>query len=151
MSNDVGIVVSEATETSDELVAAFAGLIPQLSSSNPPPTADEVAAMVASQASVVLVARNGANGPIVGSLTLAVFRIPTGVRAWIEDVVVDESMRGRGVGEALTAHALDRARAGGARTVDLTSRPSREAANRLYQRMGFTERSTNVYRYSLDS
>lgn len=151
MSDDVGIVVSEATETSDELVAAFADLIPQLSSSNPPPTADEVAAMVASQASVVLVARDGANGPIVGSLTLALFRIPTGVRAWIEDVVVDSSMRGRGVGQALTAHALERARAGGARTVDLTSRPSREAANRLYQRMGFTERSTNVYRYSFDS
>ncbi len=150
MSDDVGIVVSEATETSDELVAAFADLIPQLSSSNPPPTADEVAAMVASQASVVLVARDGANGPIVGSLTLALFRIPTGVRAWIEDVVVDSSMRGRGVGQALTTHALERARAGGARTVDLTSRPSREAANRLYQRMGFTERSTNVYRYSLE-
>ena len=150
MSDDVGIVVSEATETSDELVAAFADLIPQLSSSNPPPTADEVAALVASQASVVLVARDGANGPIVGSLTLALFRIPTGVRAWIEDVVVDSSMRGRGVGQALTTHALERARAGGARTVDLTSRPSREAANRLYQRMGFTERSTNVYRYSLE-
>lgn len=151
MSDDVGIVVSEATETSDELVEAFADLIPQLSSSNPPPTADEVAAMVASQASVVLVARDGANGPIVGSLTLALFRIPTGVRAWIEDVVVDSSMRGRGVGLALTTHALEVARAGGARTVDLTSRPSREAANRLYQRMGFTERSTNVYRYSFDS
>lgn len=151
MSGDASIVVTEATESSDELVAAFADLIPQLSSSNPPPTADEVAAMVASQASVVLVARDGANGPIIGSLTLAVFRIPTGVRAWIEDVVVDESMRGRGVGEALTVHALDRARAAGARTVDLTSRPSREAANRLYQRMGFTERSTNVYRYTLDS
>lgn len=106
--------------------------------------------MVASQASVVLVARDGANGPIVGSLTLALFRIPTGVRAWIEDVVVDSSMRGRGVGQALTAHALERARAAGARTVDLTSRPSREAANRLYQRMGFTERSTNVYRYSFE-
>jgi ribosomal protein S18 acetylase RimI-like enzyme len=151
VSNDVGIVVSEATETSDELVAAFAALIPQLSSSNPPPTADEVAAMVASQASVVLVARDGASGPIVGSLTLALFRIPTGVRAWIEDVVVDSSMRGRGVGQALTTHALERARSAGARTVDLTSRPSREAANRLYQRMGFTERSTNVYRYSFDS
>jgi ribosomal protein S18 acetylase RimI-like enzyme len=150
VSDDVGIVVSEATETSDELVAAFADLIPQLSSSNPPPTADEVAAMVASQASVVLVARDGVSGPIVGSLTLALFRIPTGVRAWIEDVVVDSSMRGRGVGQALTTHALKRARAGGARTVDLTSRPSREAANRLYQRMGFTERSTNVYRYSLE-
>ena len=78
------------------------------------------------------------------------FRIPTGVRAWIEDVVVDEAARGRGVGEALTLAALERARSAGARTVDLTSRPSREAANRLYQRIGFTERETNVYRYQLD-
>jgi ribosomal protein S18 acetylase RimI-like enzyme len=149
VSNDASIVVHEAAETTDELVAAFAALIPQLSSSNPPPTADEVAAMVASDASVVLVARDGDDGPIVGSLTLALFRIPTGVRAWIEDVVVDEAVRGRGVGEALTMHALDRARAAGARTVDLTSRPSREAANRLYRRIGFAERSTNVYRFDL--
>lgn len=141
--------VAEATECTDELVAAFDALIPQLSSSNPPPTADEVAAMVDSDASVVLVARDGDGGPIVGSLTLALFRIPTGVRAWIEDVVVDGAMRGRGVGEALTMRALDRARAAGARTVDLTSRPSREAANRLYRRMGFVERDTNVYRFEL--
>jgi ribosomal protein S18 acetylase RimI-like enzyme len=142
--------VGEATECTDELVQAFARLIPQLSSSNPPPTATEVADMVASDASVVFVARDGgATGAIRGSLTLALFRIPTGVRAWIEDVVVDESARGRGVGEALTMAALERARAGGARTVDLTSRPSREAANRLYQRLGFVERETNVYRFSL--
>jgi len=149
VSDDAGIMVHEATETTDELVAAFAALIPQLSSSNPPPTASEVAAMVDADASVVLVARDGADGPIVGSLTLALFRIPTGVRAWIEDVVVDESVRGRGVGEALTMMALDRARTAGARTVDLTSRPSREAANRLYRRVGFVERSTNVYRFDL--
>lgn len=149
MTGPAGIVVAEATEATDELVAAFGALIPQLSSSNPPPTADEVAAMVGSDASVVLVARDGDDGPIVGSLTLALFRIPTGVRAWIEDVVVDGSVRGRGVGEALTVHALERARAAGARTVDLTSRPSREAANRLYRRVGFVERDTNVYRYSL--
>jgi ribosomal protein S18 acetylase RimI-like enzyme len=86
----------------------------------------------------------------VGSLTLAMFRIPTGVRAWIEDVVVDESARGRGVGEALTQEALGRARAAGARTVELTSRPSREAANRLYLRLGFEVRDTNVYRFSLE-
>jgi ribosomal protein S18 acetylase RimI-like enzyme len=145
------IHVAEATELTDELVAAFGILIPQLSSSNPPPSVDDVAAMVASEASVVLVARDGGeHGPIVGSLTLALFRIPTGVRAWIEDVVVDSSMRKRGVGEALTAFALQRARAAGARTVDLTSRPSRDAANRLYQRMGFVERDTNVYRYDLN-
>ncbi len=89
------------------------------------------------------------DGDIVGSLTLVVFRIPTGVRAWIEDVVVDESARGHGVGEALNREALRVAREHGAITVDLTSRPSREAANRLYQRLGFTERNTNVYRYDL--
>lgn len=149
MSDNTAVWVAEATECTDELVAAFGELIPQLSSSNPPPTADEVAAMVASDASVVFVARDGEGGPIVGSLTLALFRIPTGVRAWIEDVVVDGAVRGRGVGEALTAHALDRARSAGARTVDLTSRPSREAANRLYQRVGFVERDTNVYRFEL--
>lgn len=143
--------VGEATECTPELVDAFALLIPQLSSSNPPPTADEVAAMVRSDASVVLVARDGGDsGTILGSLTLALFRIPTGVRAWIEDVVVDEAARGRGVGEALTLAALERARSAGARTVDLTSRPSREAANRLYQRLGFTERETNIYRFVLD-
>jgi len=144
--------IAEATEATAELVAAFDRLIPQLSSSNPPPSADEVAAMVASPASVVLVARTGGpDGPVVGSLTLALFRIPTGVRAWIEDVVVDTSVRGAGVGAALTAEALERARQAGARTVDLTSRPSREAANRLYQRMGFAQRETHVYRYTLDS
>jgi ribosomal protein S18 acetylase RimI-like enzyme len=91
-----------------------------------------------------------ADGRIVGSMTLALFRIPTGMRAWIEDVVVDESVRGRGVGAALNHHALDVARDAGARTVDLTSRPSREAANRLYQRLGFVQRETNVYRLTLD-
>ena len=89
-----------------------------------------------------------AGGRIVGSLTLAVFRIPTGLRAWIEDVVVDGEARGKGVGEALNRAAIERAQALGARTVDLTSRPSREAANRLYRRIGFVQRETNVYRFS---
>jgi ribosomal protein S18 acetylase RimI-like enzyme len=89
------------------------------------------------------------DGQILGMLTLAVFRIPTGVRAWIEDVVVDDGARGRGVGAALSRHALELARAEGARTVELTSRPSREAANRLYQRLGFAPRETNVYRFTL--
>ena len=87
-------------------------------------------------------------GRIVGMLTLIVFRIPTGVRAWIEDVVVDETARGRGVGEALSQEAVRRALDLGARTVELTSRPSREAANRLYQRLGFVRRDSNVYRYT---
>ena len=144
------IEVTEVTEVTPEVITAFERLIPQLSRSNPPPKAAELHDMADSAASIVLIARDpDRGGEIVGSLTLALFRIPTGLRAWIEDVVVDESARGRGVGEALNQHAIARARAAGARTVDLTSRPSREAANRLYQRIGFTERDTNVYRYDL--
>ncbi|MBU6225958.1 MAG: GNAT family N-acetyltransferase [Acidobacteria bacterium] len=136
-----------AHEATDELVAAMASLIPQLSKSNPPPTKSELAQLIASEASTIFVAR--VEGRIVGSLTLAMFRIPTGIRAWIEDVVVDDSARGHGVGEALNRAALDHAKANGAITVELTSRPSREAANRLYQRMGFVARETNVYRFTL--
>ena len=89
------------------------------------------------------------DGVIVGSLTLVLYRIATGLKAWIEDVVVDEAARGHGVGEALNHAALDAARAHGAKAVSLTSRPSRAAANRLYQRIGFSPRDTNVYRYDL--
>lgn len=136
-----------AHEATDELVAAMASLIPQLSKSNPPPTKSELAQLIASEASTIFVAR--VEGRIVGSLTLAMFRIPTGIRAWIEDVVVDESARGHGVGEALNRAAIAEAKRRGAKTVDLTSRPSREAANRLYLRLGFVARETNVYRYDL--
>ena len=142
------MTVEEVAEANPEVVAAFARLVPQLSRSSPAPTAAELAEMVASPATVVLVARAG-GGEIVGTLTLALFRIPTGLRAWIEDVVVDEGARGTGVGEALTRAALERAVASGARSVDLTSRPSREAANRLYRRLGFQPRDTNMYRYDL--
>ncbi|MGH9119959.1 MAG: GNAT family N-acetyltransferase [Acidimicrobiales bacterium] len=133
-----------------ELLTGFERLVPQLSSSNPPPTREHLAAIVASPATDLIVAYDD-EGVVVGSLTLAVFRIPTGLRAWIEDVVVDESARGQGVGEALNRAALDRARALGAVTVDLTSRPSRVAANRLYQRLGFQPRETNVYRMELET
>jgi ribosomal protein S18 acetylase RimI-like enzyme len=143
------VEVVEATEVTPELVAAFERLVPQLSSSNPPPSPDELDAIVRSEASILLLAVDGDAGTILGTLTLVWFRIPTGVRAWIEDVVVDEAARGRGVGEALNRSALDRARSLGARTVDLTSRPKREAANRLYQRIGFVPRDTNIYRFDL--
>jgi ribosomal protein S18 acetylase RimI-like enzyme len=142
------VQVSVATEATPQLVEAFSRLIPQLSKSSPPPTAAEVAEMVASEACDVLIATEG--DVILGTLTLVTFRIPTGVRSWIEDVVVDEAGRGKGVGDALNRFALDVARSKGAKTVDLTSRPSREAANRLYRRIGFVERETNIYRYSLD-
>ena len=138
--------VEVATEVTPELVQAFAHLVPQLSSSNPPPSEAELAELVASPATTVFVAR-GDGGTIAGTLTLCTFRIPTGVRAWIEDVVVDGAARGQGLGRALTQAAIDEAQRLGARTVDLTSRPSREAANRLYQSLGFQLRTTNVYRF----
>jgi ribosomal protein S18 acetylase RimI-like enzyme len=140
--------IEKATAVSEELIAAMARLVPQLSSSNPAPTRAELQEMVDSPAITLLIARDE-NAEIVGSLTLAMFRIPTGLRAWIEDVIVDGSQRGKGLGEALTRHALQVAKDAGATTVDLTSRPSREAANRLYQRVGFERRETNVYRYKL--
>jgi ribosomal protein S18 acetylase RimI-like enzyme len=145
--------IVQVTKVSDALVSAFARLIPQLSSSNPPPpTVAELQEIVSSPGSVLLVAQDAAqDDQIVGALTLVLFRIPTGVRAWIEDVVVDAAYRRQGVGTALIRAALEQARLAGARTVDLTSRPSREAANRLYRRIGFVQRETNVYRYAFES
>lgn len=144
----MGTRVEIATEATPDLVAALGALVPQLSSSAPPLAAAEVAAIIESPATSLLVAHDD-DGALVGTLTLVVFRIPTGVRAWIEDVVVDDAARGQGVGEALNRAALDEARRQGARTVDLTSRPTREAANRLYQRLGFVARETNLYRFDL--
>ena len=141
------VEVGECLAVTDDLVEAMDRLIPQLSSSNPPPGRTELAEIVASPATVLFVARH--RGRIVGALTLVAFRIPTGVRTRIEDVVVDETVRGRRVGELLSEAALDRARRMGARSTDLTSRPARVAANRLYARMGFEQRESNVYRYTL--
>lgn len=143
------VSIHEVSDVDEELLEAFARLIPQLSSSNPPPTAEALQQIVDSDSSTILIARD-VDGTIVGSMTLAMFRIPTGLRAWIEDVVVDRDARGMGVGQLINERALDIAREAGATTVDLTSRPSREAANRLYQRMGFVARETNVYRYTFD-
>jgi len=141
------VSVMRVASADDEVLAACHRLIPQLSSSSAPIALGELREIVSSDTSVLFAAR--VDGKIVGLLTLVVFRIPTAVRAWIEDVVVDETVRGKGVGEALNRAALDEARRRGAKTVDLTSRPSRAAANRLYQRIGFMARETNVYRYEL--
>jgi ribosomal protein S18 acetylase RimI-like enzyme len=131
-----------------ELADALNGLVPQLSKSNPPPSLAEVEAMLASDAITQFVARDD-GGAIVGVATLAMFPIPTSWRAWVEDVIVDESARGQGIGAALTQAMIDAARDRGCVTIELTSRPTRAAANRLYLRMGFTIRETNVYRYGL--
>jgi ribosomal protein S18 acetylase RimI-like enzyme len=143
----VTLEIAPATSVDDELVAAMAALVPQLSASSPPPTAGELSEIIDAADSVLYLAR--VDGRIVGSLTLAFYRIPTGVKAWIEDVMVDAEARGHGVGEALNRTAIDEARRRGAKHVTLTSRPSREAANRLYLRIGFEPYATNVYRYTL--
>jgi ribosomal protein S18 acetylase RimI-like enzyme len=147
-SSGADFVVEEVTDLSPDLASAIAGLVPQLSSSAPPPTFAELAEIAGTPTTALFVATDH-DGTLLGTLTLVVFRAPTGPRAWIEDVVVDDATRGRGVGAALVQAALDQARERGARTVDLTSRPSREAANRLYERVGFGRRQTNVYRIDL--
>jgi ribosomal protein S18 acetylase RimI-like enzyme len=140
--------ISEITRLTDEVYGAFQRLIPQLTTSHPPPTREALGAIIDAPDTVLLVARDGGpSGEIVGTLTLVLFRIPTGIKARIEDVVVDEGARRRGIGEALIRAALERATAAGADAVDLTSNPTRKEANRLYRRIGFELRETNVYRY----
>ena len=142
------VTIEEARDVTPELVDSFQRLVPQLSRSSPAPTAEELAELLDQGGTTVFVARLD-DGEIVGTLTLVVFRIPTGLRARIEDVVVDDAARGHGVGKALTTAATEKAATVGCRTVDLTSGPSREAANAMYQRLGFEARDTNVYRYDL--
>ena len=145
----MSVVVETATAASQDLLDGLNHLLPQLSSTAPTLTMDDLETLIGAQSVSLLVARN--EGTIVGSLTLVMFPIPTGTRAWIEDVVVDKDARGLGVGAALTNGAIDIAISYGARTVDLTSRPSREAANALYRKLGFEPRETNVYRLVIES
>jgi ribosomal protein S18 acetylase RimI-like enzyme len=141
------VTVEVLNAVNDEVVEAFARLTPQLSRTAPAPDRVALERIVNSPATVLLAARW--EGKIVGALTLVIFDIPTGRRAWIEDVVVDSGLRGKGIGQELTAEAVRLAGEAGAKTVDLTSRPTREAAGRLYERVGFHLRSTRVYRYDL--
>ncbi len=144
----MSVAVAKALTATPELLAGLNYLLPQLSPNATPLTMSDVEAMVHSDAATLFVATEG--GDVVGTLTLVIFSIPTGVRAWIEDVVVDENARGLGIGEALTSAAVDEARGRGAHTIDLTSRPSREVANALYQKLGFERRETNVYRFFIE-
>jgi ribosomal protein S18 acetylase RimI-like enzyme len=142
------VEIGVAHAATPEVVDAFARLLPQLSSSATALTRETLTEIIAAPHNTVLLARDpSAGGQIVGTLTLVIFRIPTAMRAWIEDVVVDGSARGRGVGEALTLAAVKLAKERGARTVDLTSRRSRQAAHRLYEKAGFHVRDTSVYRF----
>ena len=144
------IRVVDADHASPDLVAAFTRLVNQVSRTSPPPTLDDLREMVETPGTHLLLALDDGNN-VVGTLTLVLFRIPTGLRAWIEDVVVDEKARRQGIASALVTKALEVATKAGARTVDLTSRASREAANALYLKLGFTLRDTNVYRFEVGS
>ena len=137
------------TGVDDELWEAFQRLVPQLTSNKPPPSQDDLRALGGLRTPARSSSPAGADGRIVGAACLTVYRVPTGVRAIIEDVIVDETARGTGLGEALTRRCLDLAREKGAAAVTLTSNPARQSANRLYVRMGFKRRETNAYIYPL--
>jgi GNAT superfamily N-acetyltransferase len=143
----VDVEIEVLNEVTPEVVEAFDRLLPQLSTSAKRLDAAALTALVAAPASTVLLAR--ADGKIIGTLTLVTFPIPTGVRAWIEDVVVDESARGKQVATRLIETAIELSRQASARTVDLTSRPARVSAGVLYERIGFVQRDTRMYRYKL--
>ena len=140
--------VDVITKVDDELYEAFQRLVPQLTNNNPPPSLNDLTALVRDSSSTLMVARNEKN-EIIGALTLTVYRVPTGIRSIIEDVIVDNSARGQGVGEALMLRAIEIAKEKGASNISLTSNPLREAANRLYLRVGFKKRETNAYQMKL--
>lgn len=140
--------IDVATRADDELYEAFQRLVPQLTSNNPPPTQGELVALIQEPSSTLLLARAD-DGGIVGALNLTVYRVPTGVRSIIEDVIVDTSARGRGVGQALMQRAIELAKGKGAKNIALTSNPARAAANRLYVKLGFKKRETNAYQLNL--
>ena len=145
------MVIVEMVEVTDEIVAAFQRLIPQLTEHSTPPDREALIRMAASpDTAVFLACEPDENGEVIGSATLAIATSPTGAHGWVEDVVVDQKARGRGIGRMLTQSLLNKARVLGLKQVYLTSRPSRVAANQLYQSMGFIRRDTNVYRYDLD-
>ena len=140
------IEITELIEADEGTLSSVNHLLPQLSGSAQLISLERLQMLASSESTRLYLAREGDH--IHGMLSLVVFGIPTGTKAWVEDVVVDDGARGKGVGRSLMHHAMEQARQLGAKAVDLTSRPSREAANKLYQSLGFETRETNVYRYS---
>jgi len=142
--------IGKVSKVTEELHQALEKLIPQLGTHKVPPTFEELSKLVTSESSTLLVARQSEEeDPIVGILCLTIYRVPTGLRSLIEDVIVEESARRQGIGEALIRYAIELARQAGTSGVSLTSNPHREAANQLYKSMGFELRKTNPYFYKL--
>ena len=143
-------IVEMVQEADPKLLKSLNDLLPQLSKNAQAMTLEDLKQIVDSECSDLLVVRAADGGSILGALTLIHFRIPTGIRAWIEDVVVDASARGQGVGKALIQAAIDKSHDLGAKTLDLTSNPERESAHRLYEGAGFSMRTTRFTDISND-
>ena len=141
------VEIIEISEASNEILSQVNGLLPQLSKSASPLSLESLDILAKSESTNLFVAKEGKK--VCGMLSLVLFPIPTGTKAWVEDVVVDSSARGKGIGKALMNHALKKVREKRGKSIDLTSRPSRETANKLYQSLGYQKRETNVYRLSL--
>jgi len=139
--------IVEITEYSDDFLEAINALLPQLSPTSKPLREEDLKKIIKSNCAKLFFAVE--NKQSLGTLTLVMFKIPTGTRAWIEDIVVDRKSRGRGIGKRLIKHVIQLAKQSGAITVDLTSHPSRKTANALYKKAGFKTRATNVYRYKI--
>ena len=141
------VEIIEISEANNEILSQVNGLLPQLSKSASPLSLESLDILAKSESTNLFVAKEGKK--VWGMLSLVLFPIPTGTKAWVEDVVVDSSARGKGIGKALMNHALKKVREKRGKSIDLTSRPSRETANKLYQSLGYQKRETNVYRLSL--
>jgi len=139
------IDIFEVSAADEKTLRAINNLIPQLSQSASIINEAYLCKILESDRTKLFFAQE--KDKVLGMLTLVLFSIPTGTKAWVEDVVVDQSARGKGVGVTLMNHAVGVAENCGAMSVDLTSRPSREAANQLYKKLGFRTRETNVYRF----
>lgn len=141
------MIINRITQIDEKTINAFRKLVPQLTGKQDYPSREELEKVVQCKNTFLFFAID--EGEIIGTLTLVFYQIPSGLKAWIEDVIVDENARGKGVATALMWHAINTARKGGALKVDLTSLPRRIAANQLYLKLGFEKRESNMYRYYL--
>ncbi|MCD4671037.1 MAG: GNAT family N-acetyltransferase [Anaerolineaceae bacterium] len=142
------IHIKQAGQANEDILSAMQRLMTQLTSA-PPPNIEELQEMLGAGATTTLFLARQADNTIIGMAALSVFRVPSGLKAWIEDVVVDEAHRGKGIGEALTEACIEHARALGVHSIHLTSNPARVAANQLYQKLGFQLHETNLYQLRL--
>lgn len=147
MTINPSMKIREINRFSNRIFSAVAELLPQLAPGSEQPDKDRFKKILKSEGTHFFIAED--NKKIVGVLTVVTYDLLSGTKVWIEDVVVDESQRGKGYGESLVLFAIDFTRSIGAESIDLTSKPSRTAANQLYLKLGFKIRQTNVYRYEI--